>query len=205
MTAAPTATRTVRRSSSATRLGELADVHRQALRLARARWPEFEADDLARRAMKRYERRAGPDGRPDNITVWLRSTIYQLVVDDQRADRGERQHDGELSMLLRQLVRPPAEQIRPDLVRRAVAHLHNRDLHVLRLQLLGFCTDEIALRHGMSGAQVDQAYRRSRRRLRAAIEHDPQLLHGLRALIAPSHGRPTFWLRRVRQSRHATN
>jgi hypothetical protein len=175
--------------------GELAAVQRQAAALAHDRWRGDNPADLIRRVLRRYQREIVSGARPDDISGWVRRTMYELALGDRRADRGQRHHNGELAVLLRQLITPPAHQLRPDLVLRAVAYLHPGDLVILRLRLFSHQNDQIAGRIGATPAAVEQAYRRSRRRLRAVIEHDHELLGHLRALV------PSISRRRMRPSR----
>jgi DNA-directed RNA polymerase specialized sigma24 family protein len=136
--------------------------------------------------MKRYGLQVGEGASPTDLSGWLRRTMYDVVRGDRQADAGQRHYEAELGVLLRQVTTSPARRVRPDLVQRAVAHLHPRDRLLLRLRLHGHERSEVATRLGTTPAAVDQAYRRSRHRLRAAIEHDQELLAHLRELSRPA-------------------
>ena len=126
----------------------------------------------------RHERIAGY--RHDDLSIWLRSAVYELVVRDQRADRGDERRYEELTVLLQEVATPTRGRIRPDLLVRALRNLHPRDVVMLRLKLLGHSNGAVAERLGVRIAEVDRAYDRGRARLRATIHADADLRDALR-------------------------
>jgi DNA-directed RNA polymerase specialized sigma24 family protein len=153
---------------------------RHVTTLIRSRWPGLDPRDYTWRTVARYCRERESAPRPANLAVWVRDTLHQLIVDDQRADRGVDDYHSELNLLLRELARRAPQQISPALLRRAVGHLHPRDVIIARLVLLGHQRIAIASRLGVTSTEVDQAYARSRARFRAVIGSDPELCHALR-------------------------
>ena len=180
----PTSRRRGARSAAAT--AEFGRLHSQAAALARSRWPNLDADDIGRRVVLRLRREREAGQRNREISTWLRSAVFELVVRDQRADRGDDRHYAELTVLLQELATPTRGRIRTDLLLRAVSHLHPRDVAMLRLTLLGHSSDAVAERLGARRIEVERAYDRGRARLRAAIEDDDELREALRRAVRGS-------------------
>lgn len=153
---------------------------RHVTTLIRSRWPGLDPRDYTWRTVARYCRERETSPRPANLGVWVRDTLHQLIVDDQRADRGVDDYHSELNLLLRELARRTPKQISTALLKRAVGHLHPRDVIIARLVLLGHQRMAIASRLGVTSTEVDQAYARSRARFRAVIGSDLELCHALR-------------------------
>lgn len=157
----------------------VADLRGEVRAVLRSRWPGTNPDYVEWRIIARFNAEAAAGRRPDDLTVWTRSVVYGLVVDDQRADQGQRQHARELDVLLRELSRPATPLIGRALLAGAVAHLHPRDVIILRMLLAGHRGRVVARRVGVPVGEVDLAYSRARARLRAAIGSDPELCNAL--------------------------
>jgi DNA-directed RNA polymerase specialized sigma24 family protein len=183
MTALPNPTSRRRGARSAAATAEFGRLHSQAAALARSRWPNVDADDIGRRVVFRFQREQESGQRHREISTWLRSAVYGMVVRDQRADRGDDRHYAELTVLLQELATPTLGRVRSDLLLRAVCNLHPRDLAMLRLTLLGHSSDAVAERLGVQPVEVERGYDRGRARLRAAIEDDDELRVALRRAV----------------------
>lgn len=154
-----------------------ADIRATAAAVLRQRWPELNLDYVSWRVEGRYRIELAEGRRTDDPTLWTRSAVYELVVEDQRADRGQTGQPGqtdELTTLLRQLV-DPAPSMGHGMILRATVNLHPRDVAIVRPLLTGHRFDAVARRLGLSVGAVEQAYGRVRARLRATIEADPEL------------------------------
>jgi DNA-binding CsgD family transcriptional regulator len=149
-----------------------ANIRATAAAVLRQRWPELDLDYVAWRVQARY--RVQPNRSTEDVTLWTRSAVYELVVEDQRADRGQTGQATELATLLCQLA-GPTPSIGRGMIRRATTNLHPRDVAIVRLLLAGHRFDAVAQRFGLSVGAVEQAYGRVRARLRATIETDPAL------------------------------
>jgi hypothetical protein len=180
----PTSGRRGARSAAAT--AEFGRLRSQASALARSRWPNVDADDIGRRVVLRLRRERESGQRHREISMWLRNAVYELVLRDQRADRGDDRHYAELTVLLQELATPTQGRIGTDLLLRAVSNLHPRDVAMLRLTLLGHSSDAVAARLGAGRIEVDRAYDRGRARLRAAIDDDDDLRAALRRAVRDS-------------------
>ncbi len=179
MTALTSPTSSRRGARSAVRTAESGRLHTQAAALVRSRWPGLDANDIAHRVVLRLQHERNAGYRHDDLSIWLRSAVYELVVRDQRADRGDDRHYEELTVLLQELATPARGRIRTDLVRRALHHIHPRDVVMLRLKLLGHSDTAVAERLGVRIVEVDRAYDRGRARLRATIDSDGELRDAL--------------------------
>jgi DNA-directed RNA polymerase specialized sigma24 family protein len=183
MTALPNPTSRRRGARSAAATAEFGRLHSQATALARSRWPNLDADDIGRRVVLRFRREREAGHLHREIATWLRSAVYEQVVRDQRADRGDDRHYVELTVLLQELATPSLGRLPSDLLLRAMSNLHPHDIAMLRLTLLGHSSDAVAERLGARPIEVDRAYDRGRARLRAAIEDDDELREALRQVV----------------------
>ncbi|GAA3614794.1 hypothetical protein [Microlunatus ginsengisoli] len=157
-----------------------ADVRSQAKAVVRSRWPGLNPDYVGWRTVARYRTQTAAGQFPDDLVTWTRSAVYELAVEDQRADRGATAHAVELDALLHELAHPAARLVDRAVLGRAVAHLHPRDIMILRLLLAGHRRPTVADRVGVGTGEIDAAYGRARARLRATIGADPQLQAALR-------------------------
>lgn len=161
-----------------------ADVRAQARALLRARWPGANAEFIGRRTVARYRAEAAAGNRPGDLETWLRTTLYEIVVEDQRADRGQSGHGAELDALLTVLAWPSRQRLdgwplNRSVLSRAIGHLHARDLIVVRQIVLGESRTTIGRRLGIGVGEVDRTYDRARARLRATIGADEELSEAL--------------------------
>ena len=173
----------------------------RAERLARRDWPRLDTDDLAQQAVIAYWETFGDGSRPDNLTGWLRTVIYRFAVDANRRANGRNPDPGraprerlveldEIERRFDQMASSPSMvAIGGELQRRAVALVNQGDRDLFLARLGGEPARGVAERFGTTPAAVDQAYARAKRRIRARLLDDPELLRDLTDAVHQRGGR----------------